>query len=437
MNKKISLWLILLLFWFSSIVTLLFGWAVWYIKSDGPLFKGKTASYIISIASFPSLVKESFTELFTSSPLIRPNLYPSINGFKMEKGYVDSNYVLVSTYDKRFGQSIVKLVRLYDQTTIHQWVPDFDMIKKAMQYKSKFWHDANKLSILLRHPLLANDGSIIFNNGRLSPLIKINEDSKLIWVANGAFHHSLEYDADGNIWSPSVIAHSRFLSNLLNDYRDGAIAEISPNGKLLFEKSIGEILLENGYRTLLLGTGIYEHDLLHVNDIQPALTSTKYWMKGDLLISIRYKSTVLLYRPSINKIVWLKTGPWINQHDVDFIDSTRIGIFGNNTIRLNENNERLIDGYNEEYVYNFKTNKTETPYTEFLKKAKVSTLGEGRSDILPNGDLFIEETDKNRLLRGNTKNTIWQFVNCIDQHSVNALSWCRFISKEDFKKLKF
>jgi hypothetical protein len=98
---------------------------------------------------------------------------------------------------------------------------------------------------------------------------------------------------------------------------------------------------------------------------------------------------------------------------------------------------RLIDGHNEEYVYNFKTDKTETPYTEFLKTAKVTTAGEGRSDILPNGDLFIEETGKNRLLRGNSKEIIWQYVDRIDQNSVARLTWSRFITKEEFEKLTF
>ncbi|HEY5326776.1 MAG TPA: arylsulfotransferase family protein [Mucilaginibacter sp.] len=436
MNKKIPLWFVLLLLYFSFIITITFGWAVWHIKSDGPLFKGKTGTVIISIASFPSLIKESFKELFYSNLLIRPDIYPNINGFKFEKSYVDSNYILLPTFEKKQGQFIVKLIRLCDQKTIHQWIPNFNEIKRIMIGKDGFWDKAVINQIILFHPLLSPDGSIVFNT-YLSPLIKINKDSKLVWILNGVFHHSLEYDADGNIWSPSIIEPSKFLPHFLSGYSDGAIAKISPNGKLLFKKSVAQILVDNGYRGLLLGTGVYEEDLLHLNDIQPALTSTKYWMKGDLLISIRHKSTVMLYRPSTNKILWLKTGPWLNQHDVDFVDSTRIGIFGNNIIRINFNVQLLIDGHNEEYIYDFKSNKTETPYTEFLKKAKVSTLSEGRSDILPNGDLFIEETNNNRLLRGNTKDIIWQYVDRIDQHSAAALSWSRFITKEEFKKLTF
>ncbi|MDB5130961.1 MAG: hypothetical protein JWR02_710 [Mucilaginibacter sp.] len=433
MNKKISLWLVLLLLWISFIITITFGWAVWHIKSNGPLFKGKTSSVIISIATFPSLVKETFLELGTN-PLVKSNLYPSINGFKVERKYIDSNYILLSVYDKKADQSIIKLMRIYDQKIIYEWTPNFDEIKKSLNDKNKFWETTDKHTIFLLHPLLSPDGSITFHAG--NPLIKINKESKLVWVIDGIFHHSLEFDSDGNVWSPAVIKPSKFLPNFLVNYKDDAIAKISSSGKLLFEKSIAEILVQNGYRGLLLGVGFYENDALHLNDIQPALNSTQYWRRGDLLISLRHKSTVFLYRPSADKILWLKTGPWLNQHDVDFVDSNRIGVFGNNMVRM-DLEERLIDGHNEEYVYNFKTDKTETPYTEFLKKAGVSTLSEGRSDILPNGDLFIEETNKNRLLRGSEKNIIWQYVDHIDQHSIAALQWSRFITKEEFKKLTF
>ena len=179
----------------------------------------------------------------------------------------------------------------------------------------------------------------------------------------------MEADAEGNIWAPSVIDPSGFLPHILRDYKDDAITEISPNGKILYIRSVAQILVDNGYRALLLGVGPYEKDLLHLNEIQPALTSGKYWIKGDLLVSLRNRSTIFLYRHATNKILWLRTGPWLNQHDADFIDSSRISIFGNNMVRI-FGEHRLLDGYNEEYIFNFNTGTTETPYTEFLKSAQ-------------------------------------------------------------------
>ena len=55
-----------------------------------------------------------------------------------------------------------------------------------------------------------------------------------------------------------------------------------------------------------------------------------YWRKGDLFLSLRSPSTVMLYRPATNKVIWRKDGPWSKQHDVDILDDHRISIFNNN-----------------------------------------------------------------------------------------------------------
>ena len=435
MNKKIPVWLALLFLWFGFIITIFFGWAVWHIDQNNSIINEKTSEVIISVARLPALIKQSIQEIGISKPLVAPAIYPNLNGFKAEKKYIDSNYILMSSYDSNRDQSVTKLIRLSDQKTIHRWQLDYDELSKLNAPQFSFLKTASKLNLRIIHPLLAKDGSIVFNC-MYSPLVKINKASKLIWVINGSFHHSNEFDAAGNIWTPVDLENSTTLACFLTQYSDDAIAQISPGGKVLFRKSIIRILMENGYRGLLLGSGKIEKDLLHVNDIQPALTASHYWAKDDLLISLRHRSCVFLYRPSTNKILWLKTGPWINQHDVDFIDSTRISFFGNNMIRTGYG-EKLIDGHNEQYVYDFKTDKVETPYSAFMKKAKIGTLSEGRSDILPNGDLFIEETNNNRLLRGNKKDILWQYVDQIDKNHVAALSWSRFITKEEFKKLTF
>ena len=38
----------------------------------------------------------------------------------------------------------------------------------------------------------------------------------------------------------------------------------------------------------------------------------------------------MLYRPSTNKVIWFKQGPWRFQHDVDIINKNTIAIFDNN-----------------------------------------------------------------------------------------------------------
>ena len=41
---------------------------------------------------------------------------------------------------------------------------------------------------------------------------------------------------------------------------------------------------------------------------------------------------LVLYRPSNNKIIWYKSGPWLNQHDASFMKNGNILLFDNNII---------------------------------------------------------------------------------------------------------
>ena len=47
----------------------------------------------------------------------------------------------------------------------------------------------------------------------------------------------------------------------------------------------------------------YSKDPLHLNDIEPVLYDGNYMKKGDLLLSVRNISLIILYRPSNNKIL--------------------------------------------------------------------------------------------------------------------------------------
>ena len=78
------------------------------------------------------------------------------------------------------------------------------------------------------------------------------------------------------------------------------------------------------------GKTVFIQDPLHLNDIQPVMTDGPYWKRGDVFFSIRYKSMIILYRPSTNKIIWKGVGHSAGQHDVDILDDHRISIFNNN-----------------------------------------------------------------------------------------------------------
>ena len=106
-----------------------------------------------------------------------------------------------------------------------------------------------------------------------------------------------------------------------------AVTKISPDGKILYNKSVTQIFLDNDYKYLVFGQWIESfNDTIHLNDIQPVLKDGLYWKKGDVFLSMRRLSMIMHFRPSTNKIINIITGPFYQQHDVDIISNKEISL---------------------------------------------------------------------------------------------------------------
>jgi len=158
-------------------------------------------------------------------------------------------------------------------------------------------------------------------------------------------------------------------------------------------------------------------------------------------LSIRNLSTVLLYRPSQDKIIWLKTGPWLSQHDVNILDNGHYSIFGNDVFYINikkKSNKykyESIDPISNIYIYDPINNIVKTPYTKILNELKMKSNTRGRSKILANGDVFIEETDSQRIMRVSKNKVRWIYVNDLGE-TYGTLHWSRYIPGDQLADLE-
>jgi hypothetical protein len=431
MHRTVSLYSVLVIIFVGGCVTLFFGWSVRHVFL-GNYRLGAFGEAMVSVAAFPSLAKEVVLEITdgSGSAQVIEDRFPSLDGFKktgkLPTGVLDDKgYLLLSSYDNVKKQSTVQLLRIHDQHVMKEWTPDIDMILARVKSKTR------QSNARIFHPLLLRDGGLVFG---MDSLVKIGPTSSVEWVVDCMSHHSIEQDAEGNIWICSRMKPSSFQGVL--SHLDDAIAQISPDGKVLFKKSVSKILYENGYRGLLAGgfRGRFEEDPIHLNEVQPALTDSKYWKKGDLLLSMRHRSMVALYRPSTDKIIWLKTGPWMNQHDAEFVGDHEISIFGNNVIS-DLKGEVLMDGHNNVYLYDFANGSVSTPYDKAMSSLAVRTKTEGRSKVLLNGDVFIEETNNGRLLRLAPDRARWEFVRRVDKNHLSMPSWSRYMSEEEVRDI--
>lgn len=350
------------------------------------------------------------------------------SGFQRFKAGSDEA-LLLARYDGDRERAVVEIVDLENGAILHKYEPDFLDIPTLSAQRTKIpllQHDPDPKSFLINHPLLTEDGGLIFN-GMYKSLAKIDVCSNVVWTLDGFYHHAIERDADGNYWTGAVLdppQHEVFPAHAFDD----AIVNFSPDGEILFEKSLATILVENNLKYFVYSSQVYIDDALHLNDVQPVLEDGQFWRRGDLFLSLRNRSAIMLYRPSTNKIIWYRQGPWMMQHDVDIVDDSKIAIFDNNTARFYWDFQTL--GVNNTMVYDFSTEETTTPFSKGYEVNEIRSVTEGRSEILPDGEIFVEEQNFGRLLKMNTVGDVaWQFVNRANNGKVFVVSWVRYIEK--------
>ncbi len=372
----------------------------------------------------------------------------NFDGFSYEKTTSLSDYpnLLVSYKDEKFGQKF-ELFDINKGKSLKRWSPDNAALYEQAYNENNPERPIKGSDLYFMHPFMTSDSSLLFTSQLTSLLARIDKNSSLAWLKNDrVYHHTIEGDGEGNIYvctRPFESGRYDFLPGEFDEYKhtllDDHITILDEkSGSEMFSKSVIEILVENGYQDLLLYKGQIISDQIHLNDIQPAKTDSEFWEKGDLLVSCRNLSTVFLYRPKTNKIIWLRHGPWYNQHDADFYEGNKIVIFGNDVVR----EESVIDDritstnlsfsksrdHNEVYVYHFENDSIATPYTKLLKAEKVRTITSGRCDILDNGDLFVEDTNNGRIIIGDSTNKKIEYVKRLDQEHISSLFWSRIIN---------
>lgn len=347
------------------------------------------------------------------------------------KEHVYNDYYLLNSY-KSNKDYIIDLVSLENGKTLKEWKPNLDEINNLTlrgQNRLKF-ETYNRINYLL-HPILFSDSSLIF--GTQNSLVKIDSNAEIIWLNSEIeAHHSLEIDHEMNLWiSGRRISTKLDMVKDKNDigFYDDLILKIDPrNGEVLFEKSVIQILIDNNLENKIFENGNFESDPIHLNDVQPAISDSNYWKKGDLLISSRHLSSIFLYRPTTNKVLWYKQGPWLNQHDPNFLRDNKISVFGNQVIRGQMKNKiKNPSEYNSVFIYDFRNDSVTEPYKNFFKSEKIQTFSEGRSKILDNGDLFVEESNKAKIYIGDYEKKILTFSRRLNKKEISYLHWSRLI----------
>ena len=304
---------------------------------------------------------------------------------------------------------VVEIIDLNQRKVVHSWGPVSG-------------HRLDRFNVLPDGSLLGSAGP-----GRAATF-RMDACSNVVWEQGLRAHHSFERDEDGNFWSPwsvvpSTIPHAP-------DLKEDGLIRFSPEGEVLSRVTLSGALIRGGRRHLLYGRlPSSQGDPIFMNDAEPVLQDGPFWRRGDLFVSLRNSSVVLLYRPATDEVLWLQAGPWLQQHDVDVVSDSEISVYSNNA--FHDDDAAWVLGANEVYVHDFATGETRSPWREAMRRHDVRTETRGGATLFADGSVMLEETRHGRILKLSPDGErVWSYVNRASDGMLYEIAASRWLDAE-------
>jgi hypothetical protein len=357
-----------------------------------------------------------------------------------------NDYIFMTLY--KDGEFLAQVIDR-DGNVLHTWHIPYEELKFLVSKITGVPLSKNNLTI---------HGALPYENGEIllvvtyRGLVKLDQNSKLLWAVELPIHHAVTHH-DGYIWALS----SKMIKNKDNwiplataPHMSDVVLQLSPDGEIIEEFSILDIIKKNRYEGILYGGPPGEpkvyRDPLHVNDID-ILTKTQANLfpnakEGDVMISMRTISTILIFNPRTQLIIWSMTGPFHRQHDPMISDNEALLVFDNRTAQgqlgggakyitepqeLGYSRILLIDPISRIIVWEYQGTRENPFYTSI----------QGKLDELPNGNILVVEAEGGRIFEIDKKSKIivWEFVNMVEEGIVGRVTQANWFSKNQLSFL--
>ena len=417
---------------FSFIVIFLFilsifGWMVFHISKGDKRF-GVLTEPVKFMYTFPDLFTQSVEEVKTlpKTFIPTPKWFKSVN--KLE-----DDFLVISAYSDTSDSRSIVLLNLRNDSVLYKWT-----VKNRYQE-----HDR------VVNPMMLENRSLVYSIDNLTGPRKIDSLGNFIWKQDSVrTHHSMNLDHDGKIWlctynQPFYAGGLYKLNGRSVFYIDNYVTQVDPeNGRILYHKSVTEMLMENGLESYLLKSANVR-DPLHINDVEVAPKTTKYYEEGDLFISSRNLSLIMQYRPATMEIIRMIEGPFTSQHDVDFLNDSTIIFFNNNFYNLWSTDSKLPpkdstqlvvagDFYSNLIAYDFATESMSFIGDDVFRKNKIFTNTEGLMEFVDPSTYFVEEQNTGVIWVIKDEEVIYKNVLASQHEGHHHLpNWIRLVKQND------
>lgn len=221
--------------------------------------------------------------------------------------------------------------------------------------------------------------------------------------------------------------------------------KVSADGDVLTEISVPKLFYDSGLQALLTATGHWfrhqmdwDREIVHLNKVEelPSAIANDFPMfeAGDLALSIRELNLVMIISPHTREIKWWHIGPWLRQHDPEFIPHGKLLVFNNNIYpalldSVSDGNRNNVSNIIE---FDFAADNYRIVYGERKGQTLLTTL-RGKHELTRRNGLLVTEFEGGRVFETDvTGHIIWEYINRYDADEVAAVSEARLYPVDYF-----
>ena len=286
-----------------------------------------------------------------------------------------------------------------DGTVLHSWAKPFREIWPRRKVKRRtqgpnFWRRAK---------LLPNGELLAIYEGH--GLVKLDRDSNVLWAWDGRAHHDLEVLDDGRIWVLSRKAHIVPAISQRHPVLEDFATLLSPEGEVLKEVSLLDAALNSGAKaTMMHQLPRRRGDIFHTNSLEllDGRVPDERFAEGNLLLSMRTLSMLMVLDPESGTMTWWHTGPYAKQHDPTILENGHLLLFDNLGLGDGVSAVREFEVPSMKPVWTYQGDAEQPFFSRFC----------GASQRLPNGNTLVSESGIGRAFELDPSGRrVWEFDN--------------------------
>lgn len=377
-------------------------------------------------------VEESSADLTTRlgarpGHLLMPARYRGDGVTRNVAGRATPGLTLLAAFIKDTNE--LRLIDL-DGTVVQRWpvnfaalFPDQSHIVPPKNRPKSEWNTQ------LHGALALPDGSVVFDYEYMG-LVKLDRCGNTVWTVTRMIHHRIEPSEDGGFWVGSrnhVPSRRAQYPMIAAPFFDETVLKVSSTGKVQQEFSVLDLIVSQMPGAFFGNAdhSIPNGDFMHLNDIEE-LTSNlapvfPRFRRGDLILSLRGLSMLLMVDPQSKQIKWHQVGRWTRQHDPDFRPSGLISVMSNGLAGA----PGPVEVFGRSSILELNPeNGTTTVNYGLVPEQPMFTEWRGKHQYLDyaDGNLLVTESNSGRVFEvDDRKEVVWEYINRYDDDEVAVI----------------